>query len=108
LHEALPICTLRCELEVLIAGIDIGKIKPAAKQGFHKALLMCERPRFVHIPLNARVTLKIAVDILLRLGATQMQLLGQPECRHALNQAEVGGLGAETQLWVYLVKVDSV
>jgi len=42
---------------------------------------------------NTRVALKIAINVLLRLVATKVQLLGKPKSRHTIDKAEVNGFG---------------
>ena len=47
----------------------------------------------VHEPAHAGITVEVAVHILLRLATTDTDLLGQAECRHAVHQSEIDGLG---------------
>ena len=64
-------------------------MQPAAKDGFHIALLGRGAARLFHILHHARITLKIFVHIILRFAARNTELLRQSKGAHTVNQPKV-------------------
>ncbi len=77
-----------------VLGIDVRHIQPTAEQGFDEALLGGLGAGALHVLEHAGVLGEIAIDVGLRLLAIDADLLGQAECAHAVDQAEVDRLGA--------------
>ena len=81
-------------MHLLVAGVDFRQVQTAAVERFHETVVMGLFADVVHVFQHAGVTLEITIDIFLGLIATHIQLAGEPERRHAVNQSEIDGFGA--------------
>src|SRR5262249_10639321 len=66
----------------------------AAEQREHIAMLLCERLGLLHVVADAGETLEIFPDIGAGLVAADAELIGEPERRDAVDDAEIDRLGA--------------
>ena len=80
--------------------MDFGQPQAPAEHGFDVALLARFFARRAHVFGNARIAREIAIHVLLRGGALDAELAGEPECRHAVDQAEVDHLGVAPLLGI--------
>ena len=76
-----------------IARPDVGQHPFSTEEGGHVAGFMRLCNDAVHVLLYARIGGEIAVDDHFGLGAGNVQPLGQSECRDAVDDTEIGGLG---------------
>ncbi len=65
---------------------------------------MRQRTNVIHVALHTGVTLKITVDILLRLIAANMQLLGKSKRRHTVDQTEIDCFGTAAHFRGYRIQ----
>ena len=86
-----------------VAGMNIGQVEAATKQGLDIAFLVRQSLCLVHIAAHAGVFLEVAVDIVTRLAAAHANLLGEPEGGHAVDETEVNCLSAATLVGRHLV-----
>ncbi len=77
-----------------VLRIDLRQVQPPTEQRLDIALLGGLGAGALHVGEHAGVAGEIAVDVLLRLLSADVDLLGQAEGAHAVDQAEVDGLGA--------------
>ena len=78
----------------LVLGMNFRQVQAATEQGFDVALLAGLLAGAFHIAQHARVAGEVAVNVSLRLLAIDTDLFGQTKGTHAVDQAEVDGLGA--------------
>ncbi len=77
-----------------VLRIDLRQVQPPTEQRLDIALLGGLGAGALHVGQHAGVTGEITVDVLLRFLAADVDLLGQAESAHAVDQAEVDRLGA--------------
>ena len=82
-----------------VARTDVRQETLAAEDGFHIPLPAARLDAGVHVFLHAGVGLEISVDKLLGFLAVHVHSLGQSECRYAVDDSEVGGLGLAAHVW---------
>ena len=77
---------------------DVGVVALAAEQREHVAVLLGERLGLVHVVADAGEALEIFLDVGAGLLARDAELVGEPERRDAVDDAEVDRLGAAAHL----------
>src|SRR5690554_3857563 len=90
-----------------VARLDFRKIEPASEHGLDVTLLAREFPSAIHVGAHTGITLEVAVHVLLRLRPADAELLAETERGHAVDQAEVNGLGHPALLVANRFRVDA-
>ena len=78
--------------------LDVGVVALAAEQGQHVAVLLAKRLGLVHVVADAGEALEIFLDVGAGLLARDAELVGEPEGRDAVDDAEIDRLGAAADL----------
>ncbi len=76
-----------------VARVDVGEDAPPPEYSLDIAPLFGLLDHLVHIALDIGIRGEVTVDYLLGLLARYVETLAQTECRYAVYDAEVGGLG---------------
>ena len=87
-----------------VAAADFRQVEAAAEQGFHVALFRGLGAGFFHVAFYAGVAFEVQVDVVLGFLARQAQLFGETKGAHAVDQAEVDGLGVAAVVVADLVQ----
>ena len=77
----------------LVARVDVGQLSRAAVEGVDGALVAGGGDAVVHVAADVGEAGEVAVDDVFGFLARYVEPLGQSECRYAVDDAEVGGLG---------------
>ncbi len=76
-----------------LPGVDVLQVQAPAEHRFDVTVLVRLPPGAIHVGPHAGVAGEVAVDVALGLVAADAQLARQPESGHAIDEAEVDGLG---------------
>ena len=83
---------------------DFGQVQAPAKHGLDITGLPCALAGFVHVTLDARITLEVTLDVIARGRVVDRQAARQTKCTHAINQAEVDDFGVTPLLTADLAR----
>ena len=81
-----------------VLGVDLGIVHAPAEHGLDVAVIVGEFLGRFHVVADAGEALEVGLDVLARLLARNAELVGQPERRDAVDDAEVDRLGAPARL----------
>ena len=105
LHRRINGCTLSPLPPRAVAAFDFRQPQTTAKDGFHIAAGARLFAGGAHVFGHPRIARKITVHILLRRRALDTQLSGQPERRHAVDQAKVDDLGIAALFVIHRIEL---
>ena len=96
LHRGVDSGSLRSLLQLFVAGVYLWQVQAAAEERLHETVVMGLFADVVHVFKNAGIAFEITIDVFLGEFALNVQLPGKAKGGHAVDQAEVDGLGAPT------------
>src|SRR6185437_15340106 len=93
LHRRIDRAALGVLLQLAVARADVGQEQTSAEHRLDVAFAARLLARALHVTAYTRVAREVQVDVILGRAARHAELTRQAEGRHAVDEAEVDGLG---------------